>query len=84
MSVIPSGNGIMAASNVLKSLGAVEPIKLGPHDTWAFAGYKGGYKIKSWVAQSSVPSHKGPAVISNLINSPAAEIGNYKLKYFVS
>lgn len=69
------GEGVSAASSALKRLGAVEPINPGHGCSWAFAGYKGNHRDKSWVSQIYRPRYQGPAMISDTINTPAADMG---------
>ncbi|XP_057306663.1 catenin alpha-2-like isoform X2 [Hydractinia symbiolongicarpus] len=70
-----SGEGVSAANSALKRLGAVEPINPGHGCSWAFAGYKGNHRDKSWVSQIYRPRYQGPAMISDTINTPAADMG---------
>ena len=73
--IIFPGDGVDAASDALKKLGAVEPIKPGHRSSWAFAGYKGNHHSKSWVSQIYRPRYQGPAMMSDMINTPASDMG---------
>ena len=66
----------MTARQALKRLGAVEPINPGPRSSWAFAGFSGDHENKDWISQVSRPRRQGPAMISDMINTPAADMGN--------
>ena len=70
-----SGDGVDAASSALKKLGAIEPINPGYGASWAFAGYKGDHQNKSWVSQIYRPRYQGPAMISDMVNTPASDMG---------
>ena len=43
--------------------------------SWAFAGYKGEHENKGWVTEVARPRYQGPAMISDMINTPAADMG---------
>ena len=71
------GEGILAAAESLKRLGAKEDVNIEYGASWAFAGFKGDHSSKDWVAEVTRPHYQGPAMISNMINTPAADKGMY-------
>ena len=72
---IPAGKGAEKAEAALKKLGAVEPMDPGYKGSWAFAGFKGAHHTKNWVTQVSRPRYHGPAMVADMINTPAADQG---------
>ena len=79
LSSILLGKGVEKAEAALKRLGAVEPVDPGPKGSWAFAGFKGAHHTKNWVTQVTRPRYHGPAMISDLINTPAFDQGKLSL-----
>ena len=75
-----TGKGVEMAADSLKNLGAVEPFNPGYRNAWAFAGYKGNYTSKLWVSQVSRPRFEGPCNLSDMINTPAADMGKIKIE----
>lgn len=69
------GEGAQAAEESLKRLGAKEDVNIGYGASWAFAGFKGDHSSKEWVAEVTRPRYQGPSMISNMINTPAADKG---------
>ena len=70
-----TGKGIEKAEGALKKLGAVEPLDPGHKGSWAFAGFKGPHHTKNWVTQVTRPRYHGPAMVADMINTPAADQG---------
>ena len=69
------GKGVEKAEAALKKLGAVEPMDPGFKGSWAFAGFKGAHHTKNWVTQVTRPRYHGPAMVADMINTPAADQG---------
>lgn len=69
------GDAVKLAADALRALGAYEPIDPGYSSSWSFAGYKGDYDNKEWVSQVTRPRYQGPSMISDMINTPAADMG---------
>jgi hypothetical protein len=59
----------------LKQFGVHEPIDVGYGASWAFVGYKGNHSSKQWVSEVTRPRYQGPAMLSDMINTPAADMG---------
>lgn len=70
------GSGVEKAEAALKKLGAVEPVDPGYKGSWAFAGFKGAHHTKNWVTQVARPRYHGPAMVADMIDTPAADQGN--------
>ncbi|XP_066916590.1 catenin alpha-2-like [Clytia hemisphaerica] len=68
------GDGIKAAAEALKRFGAKD-VDAPYGASWAFAGYKGDHENKGWVTEVARPRYQGPAMISDMINTPAADMG---------
>ena len=69
------GSGVEKAEAALKKLGAVEPVDPGYKGSWAFAGFKGAHHTKNWVTQVARPRYHGPAMVADMIDTPAADQG---------
>lgn len=69
------GKGALAAVEALKKLGVKEEVIIEYGASWTFAGFKGDHFTKEWVAEVTRPRYQGPAMISNMINTPAVDKG---------
>lgn len=61
----------------MKRLGVKEDVNIEHGASWAFVGLKGDHYSKEWVAEVSRPRYEGPSMISNMINTPAADKGSH-------
>lgn len=60
------------SKEALYDIGATGNVHPGFHGSWAFVGYTGPEQVK-WAKTVSLPRHKGPAVIEEMITSPSAD-----------
>ena len=74
-----AGNDVAAAIPALERLGAKGPFDPGYHGSFAFSGSTGTPKV--WSKTEVRPRYHGPAILVQLIPTPAAQQGQSIMRY---